>query len=107
LRNSAELGLTTSVFFARLVAIRRVGEGFRERIPAGVIPVYSVSLTVAGEVGRRNATHLELLPKTLTFTLSRQVLAILADRGLWKFWRLRHMLEREGTDPESSHLKIF
>jgi hypothetical protein len=69
LRNSAELGLTTSVFFARFVAMRLVQERFGESIPAVVIRVYSVRLTVAGEASLRSVTHLEQLPKTLTSTV--------------------------------------
>ena len=84
LRNSAELGLTTSVFFARLVAMRLVEEGFGESIPAVVIRVYSMGLTVPGEVSLRGATHLERLPKTLTSPVSRQVQGILTGRGLQK-----------------------
>lgn len=66
LRNSAELGLTTSVFLARFVAMRLVKEGFAESIPTVVIRVYSVALTVAGDGSLRDATHLERLPETLT-----------------------------------------
>ncbi|SIT45088.1 hypothetical protein BN2475_530005 [Paraburkholderia ribeironis] len=107
LRNSAELGLTTSVFFARFVAMRLVEEGFRESIPAVVIRVYSVNLTVAGEVSLRSVTHLELLPKTLTSTISRQVRGVLTGRGLRHFRLLRVSRERGVFDPESSHLKKF
>ncbi|VVD31312.1 protein of unknown function [Paraburkholderia dioscoreae] len=70
MRNSAELGLTTSVFFARFVAMRLVEEGFGESIPAAVIRVYSAHLTVRGEVSLRAATHLQQLPKTLTSAVS-------------------------------------
>jgi len=66
LRNSAELGLTTSVFLARFVAMRLVKEGFGESIPTVVIRVYSAALTVAGEGSLRDAAHLGRLPKTLT-----------------------------------------
>src|SRR5258706_1708887 len=71
LRSSGELGLTTSVFFARFVAMRQVEEGFGERIPAAVIRVYRVALTIAGEAGLRTATHLQPLPKRLTFSILR------------------------------------
>jgi hypothetical protein len=91
LRNSAELGLTTSVFFARLVAMRLVEEGFGESIPAVVIRVYSTGLTVPGEVSLRGATHLEQLPKTLTSPVSRQVQGILTGRGLPKCWPISHL----------------
>ncbi|MFL9911834.1 hypothetical protein, partial [Paraburkholderia sp. RL17-337-BIB-A] len=63
---------------------RLVEEGFGESIPAVVIRVYSVSLTVPGEVSLRRVTHLEPLPKTLTSTVSRQVRGILTGRGLPK-----------------------
>jgi len=105
LRNSAELGLTTSVFFARFVAMRRVGEGFGESIPAVVIRVYSMGLTIRGEVSLRITTHLEPLPKTLTFTVWRQVRTALAGRGPGKIKPFSGARERETTYPESSHLK--
>jgi hypothetical protein len=105
LRNSAELGLTTSVFFARFVAMRLVEEGFGESIPAGVIHVYSVALTVPGEVSLRRTTHLEQLPKTLTSTVLRQVRAVLIDRGLGKSGLFRAVREGGAFDPESPHLK--
>jgi len=71
LRSSAELGLTTSVFFARfVVAMRRVEEGFRARIPAAVMGVYRVSLTIPGEARLQITTHLPPLPKTLTLFTS-------------------------------------
>ncbi|GGC45785.1 hypothetical protein GCM10011400_36190 [Paraburkholderia caffeinilytica] len=84
LRSSAELGLTTSVFFARFVAMLLVEEGFGESIPAVVIHVYSMGLTVPGEVSLRSTTHLERFPKTLTSPVSRQVQGILTDHGLPK-----------------------
>jgi hypothetical protein len=65
--------------------MRLVEEGFGESIPAAVIPVYSVGLTVRGEVSLRGATHLQQLPKTLTSAISRQVRGILAGRGLGNF----------------------
>jgi len=46
--------------------MRLVKEGFAESIPTAVIRVYSVALTIAGDDGLRDATHLERLPKTLT-----------------------------------------
>jgi hypothetical protein len=49
--------------------MRLVEEGFGESIPAVVIRVYSVRLTVAGEASLRSATHLEQLPKILTSTV--------------------------------------
>ncbi|MFL9920987.1 hypothetical protein PQR75_37600, partial [Paraburkholderia fungorum] len=64
---------------------RLVEEGFGESIPAVVIRVYSVGLTVPGEVSLRRVTHLEQLPKILTSTVSRQVRGILAGRGLPKY----------------------
>jgi hypothetical protein len=87
--------------------MRLVEEGFRESIPAVVIRVYSVNLTVAGEVSLRGATHLGALPKTLTSTVSRQVRVILTRRGLCNFRPLRASHEQGAFDPESSHLKKF
>ena len=107
LRNSAELGLTTSVFFARFVAMRLVEEGFGESIPAVVIRVYSTGLTVPGEVSLRGTTHLEQLPKTLTSPVSGQVQGILTGRGLQKIDPFLTCREPELFDPESSHLKKF
>jgi hypothetical protein len=65
--------------------MRLVEEGFGESIPAAVIRVYSVDLTVAGEASLRGATHLEQLPKILTSAVSSQVRAVLAGRGPGKF----------------------
>lgn len=105
LRNSAELGLTTSVFFARFVAMRLVEEGFGESIPAVVIHVYSMGLTIPGEVSLRGATHLEQLPKTLTSLVSHQVQGILTGHGIPKYRPIPVRRERQLFDPESSHLK--
>ena len=85
--------------------MRLVEEGFGESIPAVVIHVYSVALTVPGEVSLRGATHLEQLPKTLTSPVSRQVRGILAGRGLPNTDQFLTNGEREPFDPESSHLK--
>ena len=84
LRNSAELGLTTSVFFARFVAMRRVEEGIRESIPAAVKHVYRVHLTIPGELSLRSVTHLHRLPKTLTSSALPQAAGIVARRGIRK-----------------------
>ncbi|ANB74834.1 hypothetical protein AYM40_20475 [Paraburkholderia phytofirmans OLGA172] len=65
--------------------MRLVEEGFGESIPAVVIHVYSMRLTVRGEVSLRGATHLEQLPKNLTSPASRQVQGILTGHGLPKY----------------------
>jgi hypothetical protein len=85
--------------------MRLVEEGFGESIPAVVIRVYSVALTVPGEVSLRKTTHLEQLPKTLTSSVLRQVRAVLTDRGLRKSALFRAAHERRTFDPESPHLK--
>lgn len=87
--------------------MRLVEEGFGESIPAVVIRVYSMGLTVPGEVSLRGATHLEQLPKTLTSPVSCQVQGVLTGRGLPKTDRFLTRREREPFDPESSHLKKF
>ncbi|MFM0291511.1 hypothetical protein, partial [Paraburkholderia megapolitana] len=46
---------------------RRVEERFLQRIPAGVMCVYRADLTISGEAGLRIVTHLDRLPKILTF----------------------------------------
>lgn len=40
---------------------------FRDSIPSRVICVHRASLTIAGELRLRTATHREYVPKTLTF----------------------------------------
>jgi hypothetical protein len=64
--------------------MRRVEDGFGVSIPAAVKHVYSACLTVPGEVRSGIATHLRMLPKTLTFPVLRQVPAIVARRGIQK-----------------------
>src|ERR1700739_2458748 len=95
LRNSAELGLTTSVFFARFLAMRRVEEGCGERIPTVVKRVYRGPLTIPGEVSLRIGTHLGLLPKMLTSTVSRQVAGFVARRGPGKNGPFMDISEKE------------
>ncbi|WP_217361940.1 hypothetical protein, partial [Paraburkholderia agricolaris] len=84
---------------------RLVEEGFGESIPAVVIHVYSMGLTVPGEVSLRGATHLEQLPKTLTSLVSHQVQGILTGHGIPKYRPISVRRERQLFDPESSHLK--
>ncbi|WP_454808470.1 hypothetical protein, partial [Paraburkholderia fungorum] len=84
---------------------RLVEEGFGESIPAVVIHVYSMGLTIPGEVSLRGATHLERLPKTLTSLVSHQVQGILTGHGIPKYRPISVRRERQLSDPESSHLK--
>lgn len=85
--------------------MRLVEEGFGESIPAAVIGVYSVGLTVPGELSLRGVTHLEPLPKILTSLVSHQVQGILTGRGLPKCRPISASSEWQLSDPESSHLK--
>jgi hypothetical protein len=68
--------------------MRLVKEGFGESIPAVVIRVYSVLLTVAGEARLASATHLQQVPKTLTSAVLHNVgpslqVAASANSGSW------------------------
>jgi hypothetical protein len=79
-RNSAELGLTTSVFFARFVAMRRSGKKISDRIQSAVIGVYTPPLTLRGEMQLIMPAHLDRLPQRLTQAID--------NRSIVPLWRL-------------------